>query len=69
MRMSRELLAVVREARSWSNLDPVGVGARDLRECLLIQIARSRARLRLFCGAGWQSPERLLRESGVIRVV
>jgi RNA polymerase sigma-54 factor len=34
------LLALVREARSLvNNLDPVGVGARDLRECLLIQIA------------------------------
>ena len=33
------LLAIVREARSIVNdLDPVGVGARDLRECLLIQI-------------------------------
>jgi RNA polymerase sigma-54 factor len=33
------LLAAVREARSLVNfLDPVGVGARDLRECLLIQI-------------------------------
>ena len=33
------LLASVREARSLVNfLDPVGVGARDLRECLLIQI-------------------------------
>ena len=33
------LLAVVREARTIvNNLDPVGVGARDLRECLLIQI-------------------------------
>jgi len=33
------LLAVAREARSIvNNLDPVGVGARDLRECLLIQI-------------------------------
>jgi RNA polymerase sigma-54 factor len=33
------LLAVVREARALvNNLDPVGVGARDLRECLLIQI-------------------------------
>ncbi len=32
-------LAVVREARTLVNfLDPVGVGARDLRECLLIQI-------------------------------
>jgi RNA polymerase sigma-54 factor len=33
------LLAAVREARTLINfLDPVGVGARDLRECLLIQI-------------------------------
>jgi RNA polymerase sigma-54 factor len=33
------LLAVVREARGIVNfLDPVGVGARDLRECLLLQI-------------------------------
>lgn len=33
------LLGVVQEARSIvNNLDPVGVGARDLRECLLIQI-------------------------------
>jgi RNA polymerase sigma-54 factor len=31
--------AIVREARALVNfLDPVGVGARDLRECLLIQI-------------------------------
>jgi RNA polymerase sigma-54 factor len=33
------LLVAVREARALVNfLDPVGVGARDLRECLLIQI-------------------------------
>jgi len=33
------LLIAVREARALVNfLDPVGVGARDLRECLLIQI-------------------------------
>ena len=33
------LLAAAREARALVNfLDPVGVGARDLRECLLIQI-------------------------------
>jgi RNA polymerase sigma-54 factor len=33
-------LAVVQAARGIvSNLDPVGVGARDLRECLLIQIS------------------------------
>jgi RNA polymerase sigma-54 factor len=37
------LLEVVRQARSVVNhLDPVGVGARDLRECLLIQIAAQR---------------------------
>ncbi|HMH14453.1 MAG TPA: RNA polymerase factor sigma-54 [Edaphobacter sp.] len=35
-----KLLAIVQEARGIvSNLDPVGVGARDLRECLLIQIS------------------------------
>lgn len=34
------LLAVINEARTLvSNLDPVGVAARDLKECLLIQIA------------------------------
>ena len=38
------LLAVVREARAIvNNLDPVGVGAIDLRECLLIQINAQRA--------------------------
>ncbi|HEU4635600.1 MAG TPA: RNA polymerase factor sigma-54 [Edaphobacter sp.] len=37
------LLEIVRQARSVvNNLDPVGVGARDLRECLLIQIAAQR---------------------------
>ena len=40
---SESLLAAVREARAIvSNLDPVGVGARDLRECLLTQIAAQR---------------------------
>jgi len=35
-----ELLAIVQEERAIvSNLDPVGVGARDLKECLLIQIS------------------------------
>lgn len=35
----KELLRLVREARAIvNNLDPVGVGARDLRECLTIQI-------------------------------
>ncbi|HEX2917992.1 MAG TPA: RNA polymerase factor sigma-54 [Edaphobacter sp.] len=37
------LSKVLRKARSViNNLDPVGVGARDLRECLLIQIAAQR---------------------------
>ncbi|HTH53668.1 MAG TPA: RNA polymerase factor sigma-54 [Edaphobacter sp.] len=37
------VLAAIREARGVvSNLDPVGVGARDLRECLLIQIEAQR---------------------------
>ncbi|MEG9437484.1 RNA polymerase factor sigma-54 [Edaphobacter sp. HDX4] len=37
------LLSTIREARTIvSNLDPVGVGARDLRECLSIQIAARR---------------------------
>ncbi|WP_260734661.1 RNA polymerase factor sigma-54 [Tunturiibacter lichenicola] len=37
------LLAAVREARTVVNyLDPVGVGSRDLRECLLIQINAQR---------------------------
>jgi RNA polymerase sigma-54 factor len=36
-------LATVREARAIINhLDPLGVGARDLRECLLIQIGAQR---------------------------
>ena len=36
-------LATVVEAREIVNhLDPLGVGARDLRECLLIQIAAQR---------------------------
>ncbi len=39
-----EALEVVRQARKIVNhLDPVGVGARDLRECLLIQIAAQRS--------------------------
>jgi len=38
-----ELLEIVVEARSIVNrLDPIGVGARDLRECLLIQIQERR---------------------------
>jgi len=36
-------LATVQEARAIvNNLDPLGVGARDLRECLLVQIAAQR---------------------------
>jgi RNA polymerase sigma-54 factor len=39
----RELREIVVEARSIVNrLDPIGVGARDLRECLLIQIQERR---------------------------
>jgi len=38
-----EAMATVQEAREIVNhLDPVGVGARDLRECLLIQITAQR---------------------------
>jgi RNA polymerase sigma-54 factor len=45
-----EALEIVRQARKIVNqLDPVGVGARDLKECLLIQISaqRSEAELQL----------------------
>ena len=39
----RDLLEIVAEARKVVNrLDPIGVGARDLRECLLIQIRERR---------------------------
>ncbi len=42
------LIGAVQEARRIvSNLDPVGVAARDLRECLLIQIAAQRAEAEL----------------------
>lgn len=38
------LLKVIQQARNVVNyLDPVGVGARDLRECLLIQISAQKA--------------------------
>jgi RNA polymerase sigma-54 factor len=38
-----KVLSTVQEARAIvNNLDPVGVGARDLRECLLVQIAAHR---------------------------
>ena len=42
------LMGAVLEARTLiSNLDPVGVGARDLKECLLIQIAAQRSEAEL----------------------
>jgi len=46
---NEELLrgAVLEGRRVVSNLDPVGVGARDLRECLLIQIAAQRSEAEL----------------------
>jgi RNA polymerase sigma-54 factor len=45
------VLKIVEEARSIvSNLDPVGVGARDLRECLLIQICAQRAEAEIVLG-------------------
>jgi RNA polymerase sigma-54 factor len=38
-----KVLSTVQEARAIvNNLDPMGVGARDLRECLLVQIAAHR---------------------------
>ena len=44
-------LATVSEARSIvNNLDPLGVGARDLRECLLIQIAAQRREAEMVLG-------------------
>jgi RNA polymerase sigma-54 factor len=44
-------LATVLEARTIvNNLDPLGVGARDLRECLLIQIAAQRREAQLVLG-------------------
>jgi len=42
-RADEDLFAIVAEARKVVNhLDPIGVGARDLRECLLIQIREHR---------------------------
>jgi len=44
-------LATVLEARTIvNNLDPLGVGARDLRECLLIQIAAQRHEAEMVMG-------------------
>ena len=46
-----EALEIVRQARVIVNhLDPVGVGARDLRECLLIQIEAQRSEAELVLG-------------------
>ncbi len=55
------LLAVVQEARSIVNfLDPVGVGARDLRECLLIQISAQQGE----AGLVLQRRQAMARDSG-----
>ncbi len=44
-------LEIVRQARTIVNhLDPVGVGARDLRECLLIQIEAQRSEAEMVLG-------------------
>jgi len=44
-------LATILEARAMvNNLDPLGVGARDLRECLLIQIAAQHREAELVLG-------------------
>ena len=44
----KQMLAAVADARLLVNhLDPVGVGARDLRECLLIQVAAQRSEAEL----------------------
>ncbi|HEX7157563.1 MAG TPA: RNA polymerase factor sigma-54 [Edaphobacter sp.] len=44
----QSLLAIVSEARAVvNNLDPVGVGARDLRECLSIQINSQEAEAKI----------------------
>ena len=46
-----EALEIVRQARTIVNhLDPVGVGARDLRECLLIQIEAQRSEAEMVLG-------------------
>jgi RNA polymerase sigma-54 factor len=47
------VLAIVLEARKIVNqLDPLGVGARDLRECLLVQIAAQRREAELVLKRG-----------------
>ena len=59
------LLAAVREGRALVNfLDPVGIGARDLRECLLIQICAQQGeaaivlrRRQMISGAGSERAE------------
>jgi RNA polymerase sigma-54 factor len=50
-RLHEAALATVVDARAIvNNLDPLGVGARDLRECLLIQIAAQRREAQLVLG-------------------
>ena len=50
-RLGEAALATVLEARTIvNNLDPLGVGARDLRECLLIQIAAQRHEAEMVMG-------------------
>ena len=50
-RLHEAALATVVDARAIvNNLDPLGVGARDLRECLLIQIAAQRREAELVLG-------------------
>ena len=50
-RLHEAALATVLEARTIvNNLDPLGVGARDLRECLLIQIAAQRHEAEMVMG-------------------
>jgi len=50
-RLHEAALATVLEARAIvNNLDPLGVGARDLRECLLIQIAAQRHEAEMVMG-------------------
>ena len=50
-RLVEAALATVAEARAIvNNLDPLGVGARDLRECLLIQIAAQRHEAQMAMG-------------------
>ncbi len=49
-RAERALQAVICARETIQQLDPVGVGARDLRECLLLQIAAQRREARIALG-------------------